>query len=205
MAQIQQAADGTAKVGIKRTYSGLEIENYDFDHLYRAETKNVNHWLLDNYRWPNTKLDDFALLNFEAGVVPKCGFKANLSSEKEATKMGKRLFIAADKYIDSHLPKLAAEERKTPIRITFGYQQSDTIVYVVPENMTVEKSLEPIVLASKYGNDVRKLSQEADKLTLYRHFEFYDGVYEVQEYEAFREFVNAVLEHDVDKVVLVEE
>lgn len=202
---VKLAADGAAKVGIKRTYSGLEIENYDFDHLYRAETKNVNHWLLDNYRWQNTNQDAFELLQLQEGVVPKCGFKANLSSGKEATKMGKRLFIAANKYIDSHLPKLTTKERKTPIHIKYGYQQSDTIVYVVPEKMQVEKSVTPVVLETKYGKYERKVLEEADKLILCRHFAFYDGVYEASEYKAFREFVTAVLKHDTDKVVLVEE
>jgi hypothetical protein len=193
-----------AKVNISRTFEGLEIDNHNFHSLYWKEQTEIAKWFVDNYTWGNEKMENYELLDRVSDEIPVEGFHVQLQSQSESVNMGDRMFIKPNRYTNHFLRNLKSDERKTPINIRYGYTQMDTIVYELSKFYMLEANLEPLNIETKYGNYSRKLVQEGNQLKYIRKFQLKDGVYPVEEYPQFKEFVNEVVKADRDIFVLLD-
>lgn len=202
--QIEILEDGSSQVSIKRVLKGLEVENHSFLSLYNSDKTKLTKWAIDNHKWGINKMESFSLIPLEEGVIPKGGYVAVMSNSKEGKQLGKRLFLDPGKYTRSYLSKLTSTERKQPIKIKYGYTQIDSIVYDLPVNMIIENESEDIILETKFGNYQRSVNKDSGKVILQREFKLNNGEYSIDDYNEFKEFVNSVIKHDNEQIVLLE-
>ena len=200
---IELTKEGAANISVHRIFKGLEVENKGFFRLYDAVSKEKDHWLLDKYRWDGVSLTSFELTELTDRSVPEGGFIAELTAEKEARKMGKRLFLNPGKYISAGIKKMTEEERSRPISIRYGYTQVDTIIYAVPENHRIEGSSSPVLLETAYGTYRKEIIQSQQKITVLRKFALKDGIYPTEAIDEFKAFINTVVKNDRRQIVLV--
>ncbi|MDX1628134.1 MAG: hypothetical protein R3345_05510, partial [Fulvivirga sp.] len=199
---VDLSKEGDAKVSFTRTFTGIEIENYGFEHLYYKSEKEQSEWFVDNHEWGDMKLDHFSMESMQEGEVPEAGFQAAFIVNNEAKKMGSRLFLKPGKYVDSFVSKLSSDERKKPITIRYGYTQIDTIIYETPVYFHFEKGLDEVKMDTKYGYYQRSLNRSGEKIIYTRQFILKDGKYAPEEYEAFKNFINSVNKYDRQRVVV---
>lgn len=200
--RIHLHPDGLADITHQGTFTGLEIENQGFWRNYQKTATEQQLWFTDQYKWDNTQIVDFQLHDFKDGAIPTAGFTVKVNSSKEALKMGKRLFLKPKKYIRSYLGKLPNTERKTPIRLPYGYQQNDTITYMIPTDYAIEKGLKEVNLSTPYGTYQRTVIVTEDAIVIYRTMVIQEGVYAKEAYPDFRDFVNTIVKADNGKIVL---
>ena len=158
-----------------------------------------------NYPINEATLDGFKMMPIKEGKIPLAGFSAKISKQKEASKMGNRLFIDPSKYMLKPFNKITAEKRKAKIRVTAGFQQIDTLNYQLPENFSIERKLKDYQIETEFGSYTRTSIFINDRVQVLRHLTFKKGMYSKSRYEEFKDFLNSVLKMDKEKMVLVKE
>ena len=197
-------ASGTSIVSLKKDYFGTEIEYQDFLNQYHVLDKKKVNWIEDTFKWGGTvKIDSFSLNPIIGNIKPKGGFKLVISNKKEGLKRGDRIFLSPQKYF-TRSPKIPKEnERKTPIRIRFGYQVTDSLTYsfdtndFIIENFTHEKSI-----ISKFGFYSMKISKKDNLVFILRTYQLNQGIYSAEDFENFKDFLTKVRKNDLRKLIL---
>lgn len=119
-------------------------------------------------------------------------------------KRGSRISLSSKQYLSkkSKVPK--ETNRKTPIRIRFGYHQAiDTVPYELnTSNYSIENKQEDVVIESKFGSYKRSIEKTDKQIILHRFFQLEDGVYDPSEYKKFKNFLKQVRRSDSRKIIL---
>lgn len=202
--EIDLSEEDNANIRFERNYKGLEIDNHNFQSLYWKDSKEIEKWVRENHEWGGEKINSIELADFQKNQVPETGYVVAAVSKSEYVSMGDRKFISIQRYVDSHLRKMSSRARKTPIQIRYGYSQNDTIRYQLDKFHSLESGLPTVKIVSEFGYYYRELKKDEDKIIYIRKFQLNDGEYAVEEYEAFRDFVQKVRKADQAKFVLLE-
>jgi len=195
---------GAAAIEINLRLSGLEIENDGFNYAVRKSASEQKKWLKDNYKWSQATLDSLYFYPMTEGVIPESGFSAKLTNYKGIKTMGKRYFVNPGDFIMQYLNKPEEDERTKPIRIKYGYTQVDSIVYQLPDYLTVEKSINTVNITTEFGSYYLEVSKLNDQVTYSRKMILNDGVYSKEKYEDFKGFIEQVLKNDRKRIVLID-
>ncbi len=137
---------------------------------------------------PNYQLQNFSLLK-DPEDNPKAQLTSGVKLTNYASASGKRLFLPlnlTNRY-SSAPPKV--KNRLTNIRKTFQYIDTDTIEYVIPENMEVEFLPENTEIKSIFGEYATTISQKDNNTIQYiRQVKMFKGTYPKETYNDFVKF-----------------
>ena len=197
----------SALVRMNKKFKGTEIEYENFLYQYQnSKAKNIN-WIQDTYDWGGAiKIDSLSLIKLKGNSIPEGGFRVVFSNKKEFIKRGNRVFLSPNKYL-TRIPSIPKEtNRRTPIRIRFGFQVQDSISYHLGSvNYFIENNQSEVFSDSKFGTYKRKVEIIEGVIKLKRSFQLNDGNYPPEDFEGFRSFLLKVRKSDLRKIILKKE
>lgn len=185
-ARVILATDGNGDVSISRQFGGLQFDNM-IRYLYSSPDEQ-KQWLYEYFDMPNYQLQNFSLLK-DPEDNPKAQLTSGVKLTNYASASGKRLFLPlnlTNRYTSAP-PKV--KNRLTNIRKTFQYIDTDTIEYVIPENMEVEFLPENTEIKSIFGEYATTISQKDNNTIQYiRQVKMFKGTYPKETYNDFVKF-----------------
>ena len=118
--------------------------------------------------------------------------------------MGNRLFFSPVLIKDIfNLPE-KDKERKFPIFFSYPFCDIDTVLYNIPVGYTIEAKPEDININNDYMNFKSLVSfKDSTQIIYTRYFEIKSSEMPASAYDNFRTFLQAVIQSDNKKVVLV--
>ena len=196
--------DGSSSIHLKKEFAGTQIEYANFLNQYQQGKQEFKNWVTDVFEFDGlVTIDSLSLKPLESGVIPKGGMFLTMKNPKEAVKRGDRIFISPKKYMNSS-PKMPKEKtRQTKVRIKFGYQDIDSIVYVLDnKEYFIENDPQSVLLETKFGIYERETHQEKNKIIVKRIFTLYGKEHSTNEFQEFKSFIKDVRKFDNQKIVL---
>ena len=94
-------------------------------------------------------------------------------------------------------------KRKNDIVIRRAYRESDTIVFNLPKNYTIESIPSATDINSEFGIYSSQIVDDSTQITYIRNFEVNKGTYPGSSFDDFKQFSADIRNADNQKVVLV--
>ncbi len=133
---------------------------------------------------------------------PKITVKYLMSSKSYAVITGTRLFIQSNPFRNSFGKSLKSSSRKYDILIQDPIHQKDSIVYVIPNNLTVEALPNPVNLSTDFGIFDLSVKYTDNQIVLIYKIDIPEGKYPASAYNEFRTFLNTIDKNINSKIVL---
>jgi hypothetical protein len=188
MIKITPGENNIALAKFNSTYRGDKYEL--FHHVYNNYNEAQKDRIIRNYLVDN----GFELQEYE--IKPedrdsaKIEFNYSAKSDKIYMKYGNELVIKA---IPISLTKLEpVDERKLPVQIDYPVYKIDTMEFQLPIGYKSMNNLEGTVIENEFGFYKTKFENESDKVRLIRQFMLKSGVYQLDKYPLFFDFIEAV-------------
>lgn len=194
---------GNAKMNLKRTLTGLEIENHDFQHVLNKSDSDKRKWIQDYADYGNLELVDYNMMPLSGDEVPETGYEIKGVLRGFCTASTGRLFLTPCRFSSISYIKLTAKERVSPIVIRYPYTQEDTIQITMPEGYRIEGQIFPVTLETPYGEYRMNMTEEQGKLYIKRQFCLKAGTYPKTDYDKFKDFIMKAQLADRSRLVLV--
>lgn len=194
---------GDAEVELKRTFTGLEIENHGFWDLLRRSESDKRKWIQDHVDYGSLELASYTILPLMGDEVPRTGYEIKGVLRGFASASTGRLFLTPCRFSNIFDIKLTAKERISPIVIRYPYTQVDSILIAIPEGYRVEGRIFPVALTTPYGSYDMEVREEEGKLRIKRSFCLRAGTFPKTDYDKFKDFITKVQLADRSRLVLV--
>lgn len=195
--------DGSMHGYIKRTYQGLEIENDNFNNVYRKNEKEQKDWFSDNIPLSNFQITRFSVDSVSQEVVPTTGFSLELEANKVIRKTGNRYFIEFTPLTKISYINTSQGERTKDLVIRYGYSQKDSITYQLRFPGSIETGMNDVYLETDFGQYIKKIGRQGNQITCYRYFQLNDGNFSRTRYSEFVDFIKQVQKADRKKIVIL--
>lgn len=190
---------GEGVVKVKTQYHGLASNNM---------INKVDLPVEDNKKWlyENLEIRDFIIKDFSYSIekkqMPELYENINLMVKNYASVMEDRLVVPLNlmNRIESVPKKI--RERNTDVMIRRSSRKIDSIIYILPKNYDVDVIPEKVIISSKYGEYEAVCTVNEGKVLYLRRFDIYKGVYKLEEYSEFRNFLKKISKADKQKFVL---
>ncbi len=193
---IHFQADGQVVAEVGRSLSGLEIERDGFYFVLNATSRDQENWLHDHIKGD---VLEWRLKPVTDEPVPHTGF--TLKTSLPAWN-GVRIFAEPGDLIRGAQPDLPETKRKSPVLIRYPFTEQDSVVLSFPEGFSPESIPKPAELNFPFGTYQRQIEILDDRTCLLtRTFVLHKGVYPVEDYPAFREFIRETRRLDRQKLV----
>ena len=191
--------DGNATAYAITHYSGLQYEN--LRSIYYDGLEDQKKAL-----YKSIKLSDFTIdkleIEQEKKRIPESKLELELSIKNYLSKTGERLFMPLNFMNRStYIPK-KVKERKFPIVEDYAYCDTDTIQYILPENMLIENLPKAVSLETEFGKYSTKIEVKDNKVTYIRNQEMYTWEFPADKYESLRKFYKSIVRADKAKLIL---
>lgn len=95
------------------------------------------------------------------------------------------------------------QEIPVHLKIPVSDITSDSIVYTLPINYTVEFIPESIDVVNEFGRFFYSLEAKGDRLFLKRFLELHESEITTDNYNEFRNFINTIAKTDRNKIILI--
>lgn len=131
---------------------------------------------------------------------PAITFCYTAACNQYGEKTGNRLFIPANVFRKGfHVPPAAT--RTHPIHIGYGYNDTDSIHIILPEGYELEAMPKEVNMENKFGKFSSTIKTEKNTILIVHHLFMRKGLYQPEEYTAFREFRKQIGDHYNGKII----
>jgi len=199
-ANIAMDASGgfTAEVTIVSTgyqynsHEGIESQTERDQQLhYKEYWDYINNLSINNIDISNNKED----IIYRENVT--------LTAENFASKSGTRLIFQPNMFNKVTYIPPRYSDRKLEFKIDRSFKDTDEFVIQLPEGLKVEAMTESKNIETKFGSYSFKIEAlDGNKLKYSRIYILNKGIYEKEDYKAFRNFRKQIVKHDKSKIVL---
>ncbi len=180
--RVSIATDGAGTADITRKFGGLQFDD-NSEHLHEGPD-DQRKWLYDYYNVPNFSLTTFSFVQYPEDQ-PESVLKSTLSLRQYASSSGKRLFLPLNLTNKSGYVPAKLTKRLTDIRRTWSYTDTDTIIYEIPGDMTVEFLPENKEIKTPFGEYTASAKQSGNTIVYTRQLKMYKGTYARELYDDF--------------------
>ncbi|MDT0559032.1 DUF3857 domain-containing protein [Ichthyenterobacterium sp. W332] len=187
-----------AEVSIK-TY-GYQYGLHDFVELltpkkqklhYKDYWDNINNLTINDITLQNDK----DLIEFKEDVV--------IETSSYGKKSGTRYLIEPNAFNKITAIPTRYDNRTQGIEIARGWTDIDAFTFTIDKALEIEALPKPIAIENKFGTYKMSIEEKGDNVLEYkRTYILNNGSYDKSEYEAFRDFLKAIVKHDKAKLVL---
>ena len=206
--------------------AALNIESYkakidlkEDGHAQATTLKSCKVKMYDNYSWfpfaePNRQvkdlIEDIHLADVTMGAVtfreektayPVIDIDYSWTTSRYGTKTGNRLFIPVNPFRKSY-EGFKKTGRKHDIFIANGYQDSDSIVIVIPEGHEPESIPGSFKTETAFGHFVSSVDVKGNEIIVKQTLLMKNGHWKVSAYPEFVAFIEKIASHYKAKVIL---
>lgn len=201
-AEVYLDITGNAKGTVTTLYSGLQYENGGLHGILNDQFDAQKKWALRYTEIPSFNLDRFSFENRKSSR-PQAVVNLELTLNRMASVSGKRLFLSPNLMNRlTYLPD-RGEQRKSDLQLDFGYVDTDSIVYHIPESLYPEFLPEPIRITSPFGEYHASFVIAEGSLVYIRRMSLREGRYPASQYNAYVDFRKAISKADNLKLVFL--
>jgi hypothetical protein len=135
--------------------------------------------------------------------IPSAIVSLDLSLRKLASVSGKRLMLTPNLMNrNTYIPE-KLESRKTDIVEGFGYIDSDSIRYHIPDEIYPEVLPQPVKLSSRFGEYESSYTLDQGLVVYTRRLKINKGRYPANTYQEFIDFYKSISRADNAKLVFL--
>lgn len=166
-------------------------DDKDKTRYYKNYFDNIN----------NLEIDSVSLDNNKDNIV----FTENLDVKASdyASKAGQMILLEPNMFNKMKSIPPRYKERKLPFEIDRGYIHIDEFEINFPETLQVEALKDPVSIKNKFGEYIVSIQKNSENSLVYnRKLVVNKGLFEKEDYKAFREFCLKIVKHDKSKIAL---
>ncbi|AWV98065.1 DUF3857 domain-containing protein [Arcticibacterium luteifluviistationis] len=203
-AEVWLKEDGNAKLKIASSYGGIQqsrradvVDSYNHDEQIK--------FLKGSIDLASFELGDFKLEKIK-NKIPEVTEDVSLTARKLVAVSGKRLFLKPNILSGFYGTPLNKEDRKTNLYLNpniYTVEDSDVILFHIPEGYKTEKSPKPILLESPFGVYASEVKREGNTLNYTRKVSVKGGTYDKSMYSEWVDFLKAINRADKQRVVFL--
>lgn len=194
--------EGNAHATVKRTFTGLAYEYDNLDYYLTLTDKDREDWLHENIAVANYELGAYEFREDKA-VIPSAELNLELKTRKLASISGKRVFLTLNfMSLNEYVPK-SNEQRKAPVYLKYSSTTYDTIIYKLPQNLSIEFVPEETEIQSNFGYYHMNVQKKEDEIIYYRQLKLNKGKYDPEEYNNLVDFLKNIRSADRKKAVFL--
>ena len=172
-------------------HEGLQNKELKDQKLYYK-----NYWDHIN----NLELASMKYLNDKDSIV----FTENVNAKATnyTSKAGEIILLNPNFFnrISSTPPRYRS--RKLPVEVSRGFTDIDEYEIILPEGHMLDAKGEDVNISNQFGEYEFSINTEGNKLIVYRKFVLNKGVYQKEDYAAFRKFWMAIVKQDKSKIAI---
>ncbi|MEL7246998.1 MAG: DUF3857 domain-containing protein [Bacteroidota bacterium] len=199
---VQLAADGSAVLDYTADMRGALQERWRW-YEFELSTEDLKEEVMDIGKLPSMNLGEVELQSDPDQPQVRLAFQAD--TKRYASPAGKRLFVPLNLICPrTSVPDLA-EGREQPVVLSYGYSQTATIDFLVPEGYRVESTPKPTELDTPFGTYSLMVEETETGIQVQRSLVWNGEEQPAENYESFREFLQQIVKSDGSKMVLVSE
>jgi transglutaminase-like putative cysteine protease len=193
-------AEGSADVAIKTAFGSCQYE----DHYGML--------LSDPTEQRKTLLNDLGIQNMEIlsasysqpdKDVPELLEKVTLKCSQLLTQGGDKLFLTLNMLNRNEAVPRKVEGRKTSFAVSFGYHDTDEVVYVLPKGFKTEFLPAAVTIESEFGRYSSKAVLKDNTIIYTREKQINSKKYPPEKYKDAVEFYKKIYMADKQKAVLI--
>jgi len=172
-----------------KSYLDTETDAEKRNH-YKSEFSYINDLNIENLKINNNKQS----IVFEEEI--------EVSASKYVQKTGNRLFFPINLTNRNNKVPSKHRDRIAPFQISRGYYDEDEIEIEFPEGYTIEAQPNNEEIETRFGSYKTNYNLTEKGIIYKRIYLLNSGMYEKEDYESFRKFVEQVVQNDQAKIVL---
>lgn len=199
------------KIKVKYDSNSNNI-NLDFKNIYRgnmfeylsgANTQtnesNLKQIITDNCIVPGVNLLDFKLIpaHRDSSFIT---LNYQASSKNIYQKYGNELIMRMIPFAVPAFKDL--KTRKNPVQLNYPIYRTDTIEYDIPNGYFVMNDIKNQSFETNYGSYSLEFSKNNDNIRMYKSFILKAGYYSADQYKAFYDFIQQVIDSEKNVCVL---
>ncbi len=196
---LDEYGDGTANIDI--TNSGVYYDRRL--RIIMSTEKDRNELIINSIDIPSFELVDYSFDEIKS-YVPVIKEDIDLKVKSYATKLGKRLLFEVNLLNKQDYQFKRSGKRKNDIVIRREFKETDTVIFVLPKNCTIESLPSPVRISTKFGDYSALIIADSSQVIYIRNFEMNKGNYPNNSFAEFKQFLNDIKNADKQKVVLVD-
>lgn len=193
-AEFQIMEDGSLKGTVKTSFEGSQLDN----HLYNSyqptseQLKNLAKW----YNVDNISFDKVSYITHDEILKVEEAFDTFIKNYAVASS---KFLVLHPNIFNSASPIPQTRNRIKDIFINRGYTDVDIITYILPNH--IESNIRPVdkTLEVPMGTYELKTTVKDGKLISYRRIQLREGIYPVDQYEHFYDFMKEASASDRGK------
>lgn len=197
---VLNTGDATAKV--RTIYSGLQYEYGYLNQILNNQYDLQKKWVMNTTDIPSFDVKSFKFENVKE-KIPSAIVSLDLSLRKLASVSGKRLMLTPNLMNRSSYIPEKLESRKTDIVENFGFIDSDTIRYHIPDEIYPETLPQPVKISSRFGEYESTYTFDQGLVVYTRRLKINKGRYAASTYQEFIDFYKSISRADNAKLVFL--
>jgi hypothetical protein len=195
-------ANGNAVVAVRTLYTG-----YAHESVRGMETsltpREKEDAIRDAIRVPRFELERFAIRTSPDSAVARLDLSLRLPTY--ANKAGQRLIFQPNILEQQSISLNPMPDRRQPVRFLYTYSTSDELVISIPAGHRVESLPNAVDIDRPFARFKSEAVMDAGRIVYRRELDIKEHTIPVESYEEFRQFMNAMLQADQSRIVLIRE
>lgn len=190
---------GNGEISIKTNFGSCQYED-QLAMLLKDPTAQRKS-IMNNLGIPNMEIISASYVQPDQDV-PELEEKIQLKSSQLLTQAGDKMFLMLNLLNRMERVPRKVENRETSFSVPFGYEDTDEIVYTLPDGYKASFIPDPVVFESEFGKYSAKTSLKDNKIIYTRTQQMNSKKYPSEKYEAAVDFYKKIYLADKQKAIL---
>lgn len=193
--------NGSTNISLQMISKGLQ---YDNRYWLDSETKrNLDRHYKSHWDYINDlTINKIDITNNKESVVFKEAI--NFTANNYANKVGDRMLVVLNSFNRNTFVPKKYRDRQLPLILKRGFKDTDEVEIQLPLNYKIEALPNSKTITNKFGSYTLEITKKDANILVYkRQFVINEGVFNKEEYAAYRDFYKQVAKLDNSKLVLI--
>lgn len=201
-AEVTVHANGDAYAKVNTLYAGLQFENRNLNSLQEGRLDEQKKWLQKNIDIPAFEINSFQISS-QKNKMPTSTVEVDLALRRYAQVSGKRMFLSLNLMNKNEYIPENIEDRKHKVIKRLAFNDTDTIKYLIPEDLYPEFLPAPVKMDTRFGEYESSVSIEQGAIVYSRKLKMVSGEFPAESYSELVEFYREINKADKVKIVFL--
>jgi len=190
--------DGNALLNLQSSYKGYDFEW--FDYIQSELNDNDRDKIIRKYMpFTNYEITNWDLKKLHRDTA-HIELNATLILFKFINSLGDEFYFSL---YPCQIPQFTIPaNRKLTVELPFPIYNSYTLIYNLPTGYEMKNKPDTISIKTIYGNYEMTTRNEKNKIIVNKKFELFSGIYSLEQYPEFYQFIKNVKDVDRNKIII---